>query len=204
MKKYLLGILCLFTMTAAHAVNGNPDHVGGLCGQILVGDTTAYYTLSDGTFWKTSAFVTRWRSPLEWWNGVEVAPPESLRCTPKDWTLGAPIAVYAKFGMEIDISNASNLEELKKCTHVLVNQHTGQVLFGVALAPAVAMTEIFNTGVAAGYNDGLQKGHREGHQAAYQNGYNKGYAEGRTKGEAQGYELGFACGQAEMRGDRNH
>ena len=200
MKKYLLAVICLFAVSSASASsNATPERAGSLCGHISVGDTTAFFTLSDGSFWKAKSFVTRWRSPLEWWQGVEVAPPVHFRCTPKDWFLGAPIAVYPKYGMEIDASNASNQEELKQCTHVLINQHTGQVLFGIALAPAVAMNDIYNTGVTAGYNEGLQKGHREGHQAAFQNGYNQGYKEGFKKGEDQGFELGFNSGQHLMR-----
>lgn len=200
MKKYLLGVVCLFATSLMHADETQEvAYAGSLAGQIFVGDTNGFFILSDGSCWKTASFITRWRNPLEWWNSVDLNPPQNFQCTPKDWTLGAPIEVYPKLRLSgIDISNASNAAELNQCTHVMINQHTGHVLFSVALAPSVAMMEIFKTGHAAGYKEGVQKGSSETRQVAHKEGYNEGrqaayqegYNEGRQSAHQEGYNEG--------------
>ena len=200
MKKYILGVVCLFATSLVHADTQGAEHVGTLAGQILVGETNGFFILSDGSCWKTASFVTRWRSPFEWWNGVDLTPPQNFQTTPKDWMLGAPIEVHAKMGLSsIDISNASNATELNQSTHVMINQHTGHVLFGVSLAPSVAMMEIFKTGHAAGFQEGVQKGSSETRQAAHKEGYNEGrqaaYQEGYNEGRQAAYQEGYNEGR---------
>ena len=188
--------ICLFATPLMRADESQAEHIGALAGTILVGDTNGFFMLADGSCWKTTSYVTRWRGPLEWWNGVDIAPPQGFQCTLKDWNLGAPIEFHRRHGISgVDLSNASNSAELNQCTHIMINQHTGHVVFGVFLTPTIAMTEIFKTGRETGFREGEQKGRAETRQYVYQDGYNKGHEDGYRKGHQKGFEEGAVAGR---------
>ncbi len=199
MKKYILVALCLFTTSFMRADESQTaEYAGTLAGTILSGDTNGFFILADGSCWRTVSYVTRWRGPLEWWNGVDLNPPQGFQCTLKEWNLGAPIEFHRRHGISgVDISNASNSAELNQCTHVMINQHTGHVVFGVFLTPTVAMMEIFKTGKAAGFREGEEKGRKETREYSYQAGYNVGHEEGFRKGHQKGFEEGVLVGRTD-------
>jgi hypothetical protein len=126
-----------------------------------------YFTLSDGSCWKAFPFTKRWRSPLEWWRGVNLEVPEAYECLPNDWVVGADIEAYPKYdALSVDETHASNAEELKRCTHLLVNRHTRQILFAVALQPGDCLKQVFDEA----YQQGLAKGQVSGYSDGYRDG----------------------------------
>ena len=92
-----------------------------------------YFLLSDGSYWRITAFIPRWKNLSEWWNSQQIVP-DSFECNPKEWPLDSIIQVYAKEEYMQNIENdASNLVELENCTHLLVNTTTGEMVFATAL-----------------------------------------------------------------------
>ncbi len=126
-------------------------------------DTTGYFVLSDGSLWKAIPFATRYRSLSEWWNDVQLVP-ENYECVPNDWMIGSQVEVYSKYGnLNINQSDASNEYALRQCTHLLVNSHTGQVLFAAALNPAEGIMRLFTEAKAEGYSSGHSSGYLQGY-----------------------------------------
>lgn len=186
MKKLLMFVVLIFVYTV-HA--NDSAYVATLCAKVVASDGKGFFILSDGSYWKTVGFVKRTRSIAEWWNNVELAP-KNYECVPNDWFIGAQIACFLKSAnLTVDESNASNIEELKQCTHLLVNQGNEQILFAVMLDPATCLTQIFNQA----YQDGYDKGNRDGRSSGQKNNSEQ-YEKGRSDGYTAGYQAGYQQG----------
>lgn len=169
MKKWLV---CLFAFCSLELA----ADVVSITGKLPMIDNHTYFVLSDGSCWKVAQFVKRWRSPLEWWRGVELAVPSNYESSPADWVLGTSVEVYLKQGnSQIDDADASNQDEIRQATHFLMNQYTGQVLFATLLHPADALSQA--------YGDGWNQGRKSGYSEGYLSGYNAGTEEGYKKGQ---------------------
>ncbi len=183
MKKHVLIVLTLFGFSSAYTVT--PERIEPLSAKVILANKEGYFALADGTCWKAIGFQTRYRSLSEWWNSVELVPKE-YECIPNDWFLATEVEVYSKYGnLNIKESDASNEEALKQCTHLLVNQRTGQVLFAIALHPADCLVQLSNEVYKDGFNKGTQsvvKSNKnqadENYRIGYQVGYELGFAEG--------------------------
>jgi len=186
MKRYLLLALVVLGCVALEA--GQPQRTGlSVSAKVILKSKQGYFVLSDGTSWKVIGFEKRWRSLSEWWNSVQLVP-ENYECMPNDWYLGASIDVYPKYGnLEVSEANASNQEDLKKCTHLLINTNTGQVLFAVGLDPATCLVQVFKDA----YDDGYRVGYDAGKLSSYKNAtevYNDGHTDGYKEGYTEGYK----------------
>lgn len=180
MKKLSL-VLAAALLNVSVLVAYSPERVESLAAKTLTHEKTGYFVLSDGSLWKAVRFDTRSRSLSEWWNNVQLVP-DNYECFPKDWNLGAQIEVYSKYGnLNIDERDAYNEQDLKSCTHLLVNSHTGQVLFAQALHPAEGILRI----VAEAQNRAFEETNGN-----YHKGYNDGYYVGYHQGYQEGYNLG--------------
>lgn len=175
MKQWFLSIMIAF---AASVCATEATNVGSIAGKVVLESGKGYFLLSDGTFWKVYPFVKRWRTLFEWIKGTELAIPDNYEGLPADWTLSAEVEAYPKYGnLSIDEANASNEDDLKKCTHLLFNRGTGQILFAILLHPADFMIQIFNDGVSEGASNGYSKGYSSGYSAGYNVGYSTGYSD---------------------------
>ncbi len=163
-------ILCAAMAVSAVLFAEQPQQFEALSANISLENETGYFILSDGSFWKAIPYIQRWRDPLEWWNDVRLVPKE-YETQPKKWAIGSEITVYSRGGlMHICDENASNQEAIRQCTHLLMNMHTGQVLFAIPYDPARGLEEFYHDV----YNEAYEKGHAWG----YSNGNSKGYSEG--------------------------
>lgn len=189
MKKWCLFVLSLFACASLYA-SGGPEKTEQLCSKAVLQDRGGYFVLSDGSCWKVVGFAPRWRTPSEWWNNVELIP-ENYKCEPDDWVVGAVIQTYPKHAhLEVNEADASNQESLMQCTDLLVNTRTGQVLFGVAMNPALFLAEVSDRF----YKDGYSKGERDESVRQSINSiaiYNKGHASGYKSGYEEGYHDAF-------------
>lgn len=193
--KRLVSILCaVLSMNCVHS--GELEKESQLVAKVALSNTQGYFLFEDGSFWKVVPLIKRWRSLSEWWNDVQLVP-EQFECIPKDWNLGAPIAVYRKeSNFDIEESNASNSKILKHCSHFLVNQVTKQTLFAYPLSQSQLITQLYRDAYLDGYNIGQQEGiqkqdqmnqqtktkiHQEGYTKGYQSGYETGYRDGLKK-----------------------
>jgi hypothetical protein len=173
MSKWIVSFAFLLTSIVSASPGMAVDHIANLEGGISMNGHNGYFVLTDGTFWKVYGYVTRYRTPFEWWNGASLDVPEQFNCAPKDWYAGSEIECYPRSGVNfVDDSNASNQDELKQCTHVLINSKTGQVLFGIKMSPLTCLNLIYAEGENHGYNKGYSVG--------YNTGYNNGYSAGRN------------------------
>jgi hypothetical protein len=153
---------------------------------IVIDEQKAYFVLSDGSSWQVFPFVKRWRTPSEWWNGVELEAAKNYNCVPSDWYVGTEIAVYPREGHDLPgEENASNLEKLRQATHFLFNARTGQILFAVRLHPADCMRQIYDDGKATGYSTG--------HAIGYNSGYDVGYQLGEVAGRRKTWQQCEGC-----------
>ncbi len=170
----LLRMLITTVLFCSAAVAAEIDHIGLMTCKIKSDHHDhAYFTLSDGSCWKVFPFTKRWRSPLEWWRGVNLEVPEAYECAPNDWVVGADIETYLKYdALSVDETHASNAAQLKRCTHLLVNRHTHQILFAISLQPGDCLKQVFEEA----YQQGLTKGKSSGYRDGYNNGYNDGSA----------------------------
>lgn len=185
MKRYLLVAVAMFSCIALSA--SEPERVEMLSSKVILQNTNGYYVFSDGSCWKVMGFATRWRNLTEWWNSVQLAP-QHYECVPSDWYLGSQIEIYPKYGnLEADEANASNEEDIRRCTHLLVNSGTGQVLFAVALDPGVCIAQLYTEAHEDGYKLGYDLGSKQRYNDVYNNGYSDGYK--------AGYGEGFQSGQ---------
>lgn len=163
---FLLAALLLSSVGSA-----DPENVSTLSTKIIMEDTSGYFVLSDGSLWKTIAFSKRSRSLSEWWNGVELAP-KNFECLPSDWYLGSEIEIVSKRDSHVNEANAGNQEMLTKCTHLLVNTKTEQILFAVKMEFGECLAQVHKEALAQGYSSGYHNG--------YRTGYNAGYSAGRS------------------------
>jgi hypothetical protein len=169
MKKIVFSLLLSSVLFGA-------DVTGALRAKILPSENKGYYVFADGSFWKVTTLVKRWRGPLEWLRGDELYVPESYVTTLEDWSFGDEFEVYPKLGnLRLDESVASNEKELQSYTHLLVNPFTGKVIFGIPLHPADFVNQLYNDGYDIGYSKGESVGYTNG----YSVGYNFGYSDGR-------------------------
>lgn len=183
MKNLVLVLVTIFSCSAMYA--GAPEKIEMLSAKAILENTEGYYVLSDGTCLKVVGFSTRWRTPSEWWNNVELVP-KNYECVPNDWFLGAEIEVYSKYeNLEINLENATNAEKLTQCTHLLFNTRTGQVLFAIWMHPAEFFVQLFNDAHKDGYNKGYKEGYHKQSKNSdeiYENGYSDGYKQGYSEG----------------------
>ncbi len=188
MKNWLLVVLMVLSCSFTYIEN--TEKVETLSSKVILQNTNGYFVLSDRSCWKVLGFSKRWRSISEWWNDVQLVP-QNYECVPNDWLLGAQMSIYPKFGhLEVDEANAANRDELKQCTHLLVNMRTGQILFAMALEPADCIIKLFNDAHVDGYNKGLGEGNTQNSQNA-----TRSYNQGRTDGYSAGYAKGFQDAQ---------
>jgi hypothetical protein len=166
------------------------ERVEALSSKVILQNENGYFVLSDRSCWKVIGYSVRWRNISEWWNGVQLVP-ENFVCVPNQWQLGAQIEVYSKYGhLTISEKDASNQEDLRQCTHLLVNAQTRQVLFAVALEPASCLVQLFTDAQKDGYNRGFS----DGRSASYYNdkeNYNRGHVDGFNAGYAAGFQEGI-------------
>lgn len=191
MKNWIMIAVAAFSVSFSQGFGyggtktNEPERVAPISAKAILQNSNGYFVLADGTLWKAIGFSKRWRTLTEWWNNVQLVP-ENYECVPNDWFLGTDITVYSKYGnLGIKESDASNEETLKQCTHLLVNNRTGQVLFAIALDPAAGLVSLFNDA----HHDCYIKGYNEGRAKNYQNAneiYNNGYSDGYKEGYADG------------------
>lgn len=160
MKKF---IFALFLMTAAYSV----EHCAAITAKFITSDNKGYLAFSDGSFFRVTTFVKRWRGPLEWLSGEELYVPENYLCSLKDWGIGDEFELLPKYGYSrVDESYASNESDIKLSSHILVNLRTEKILFAVPLHPGDLMSQIYSDGHANGYS----KGYSEGYSSGYDSG----------------------------------
>ena len=160
--KLLIGALLLCSFAEAAEI----ERMGSMTCKIKSEQTHVYFTLSDGSCWQVFPFTKRWRSPLEWWRGVNLEVPDGYECLPDDWVVGAEIEAYPKYdALSVDETNASNAEQLKRCTHLLVNRHTRQILFALALPPGECLKQVFEEAYQQGFAKGKSSGYHDGYYA---------------------------------------
>lgn len=161
MKKLFFILLALNVYAA--------DYGGTLIAKVIPYENTGYFILSDGSFWKTTAFVKRWRTLSEWWSGEELPVPANFECQLQDWNLGDEFEIYDKNDvMRGGEANASNEEALKQCRYVLFNPRTEKALFATPLEPRDFIDAIYSAA----------------HDIGYANGYSSGYSDGYSSGKA--------------------
>lgn len=182
--KYLLFFFFFpFLLSIGHA--GHPEKIGILSSKVILQNGNGYFVLCDGSCWKAICFNKRWRTLSEWWNGVDLVP-DQYENYPKDWYLGTPIEIFSKHDShEAKESNASNENELKQCTHLMVNTRTGYTLFVISMHPADCIIQLFNDAHEDGYNKGIEEAKKHlnvqssnSYRAGYTEGYKAGYVEG--------------------------
>ncbi len=175
-------ILCiLIVCIAAYAETG-----GSIVAKITPSESQGYLIFSNGTYWKVSSFVKRWRTPLEWLAGNEIYVPENYICDMQSWSFGDEFEVYPKCGnIRVDESHASNEEALKKHSHILLNPRTEKILFGTPIHPADFVVQIYNEGYSLGHSKGYSTGYNEGRSSGYSQGYDSGYADGEKAARPQ-------------------
>ena len=185
MKKWCFLVLSLFASISIYA-SGGPEKTEQICSKATLQDKSGYFVLSDGSCWKIIGFIPRWRTPSEWWNNVELVP-ENYKCEPSDWAVGTVIQTSPKhLHLEVNEADASNQDSLMQCTDLIVNTRTGQVLFGLALNPAMFLAEVADRFFKDGYNKGERDeslrqavnstiSYSRGHEAGYKEGYLDAY-----------------------------
>ncbi|MES2273871.1 MAG: hypothetical protein V4487_06730 [Chlamydiota bacterium] len=170
MKKLFFALLVIFSTHLAAT-----DGVGFLEAKMILEDSKAYFILSGGQYWKVVPFVKRSRTLVEWISSEELYVPEAYQSNFDQWPLGEEIEIYPKTGnLRVNESFASNIEELKECTHFLVDRRTEAVFFAKYLQPTDCLVEIYNDGVRHGYADGHDKGYNTGYRAGYNDGFSDG------------------------------
>lgn len=184
----------LFILIAFATAHAEPM---ALVAKVIPSDNVGYFIFSDGTFWKVSTFVKRWRGPIEWISGVELSVPESYETTLTNWSLGDLFEAYPKYGnLQADETHASNEAEIKKHSHLLVNPRTNKVLFATPVHPADFTTEIYSVGYNSGVSAGYSSGYDKGSSAGYDRGFSVGYSTGHDAGYKTGHEIGYKKGRA--------
>ena len=162
MKKILFALIAITTLHA--------DPVQ-LVAKVVPEDSRGYLVFSDGTFWNVSSFVKRWRSPLEWIAGNELYVPEDYECELSDWFFGDEYEVFYKTGnMRVDETHASNEDDLKKHSFLMVNLRSGNTFFASQMQPMDLLTAV--------HDEGYNVGHSKGYDAGYSLGYSIGYDAG--------------------------
>ena len=188
---YLFCTIFLFS-TAAYA---EIDHKATLSEKISANDGSSFFVLSDGSCWRVYGFQIRWRGVVEWFRGVQLITPENCDCKPDDWVRGSDIEAYPRCdGIDMDISDAGNLDALKKCTHILMNTKNEQILFGTPLLTGDCMIDVYNDAKVVGYNRGYSEGFSSGHQIGQWTNEEEAYFKGHDDGYEEGYTAGYQVG----------
>lgn len=193
MKKWCLGFLAM--VSCAFAGNADLEREEQLCAKAVLENKMGYFVLADGSCWKAVGFSPRWRSISEWWNGVELAP-QQYKCEPNDWFIGTVIQAYPKNSFwEVNEADAANQEDLKQCTHILVNARTSQVLFAIAMDTSHCIVDLHREAYKDGHAKGMKEGYakqREHAASVYDEGYAAGYKSGYKEGCKEGYEAAIS------------
>jgi hypothetical protein len=162
---------CLLTLVTFNWIHAESNMT--LVAKIIPTENEGYFIFSDGTYWKVSSFVKRWRSPLEWITGSEIPVPENYLCTIDVWSFGEEFEAYPKYGnSRVNEEDASNAVIIKNHSHILVNKRTEKVLFATPLHPADWASQV--------QQEGYNKGYSAGYSAGYSSGYNVGYSFGKS------------------------
>ena len=173
MKKWY-GFFCFFYCCC---INGNEFAI--LSSKFSTQNGHSYFFLEDGSSWKVISFKKRKRSLLEWWHNVELIVPEAYESSPENWHTGASIEICNKIHhLDIDDKNASNAKELKKCSHILINRNTMQILFGKPMKFDQCLLEISDEAYSRGYENGYDTGYRSSYKINYNEIFEKGYEKG--------------------------
>ena len=186
----LIKNLCIF-FVILHPFCLQADEPNALVTNISIGNNAAYFVLADGSCWKAVQFKTRWRSPFEWWQGVELVPKE-YTSSPDIWRKGANITVHLKKDCDlVEDKNASNHQEISKCTHLLINHDTGDALFAIYFAFEDCLVQVKNdayaSGKLTGYETGWDEGYRAGKSKERQN-FERQIHENERRAYLEGYE----------------
>jgi hypothetical protein len=164
------------TFAASEEANFN------LTSKVLINESTGFYTLSDGSFWKVFNFSPRWRTISEWWNDVKLIP-EAYDTAPQDWYIGADLEVISKLDhLDAKESDSSHKNLLARCTHIIRNTGSNKCLFAVELKPETLLVELYNDTYKSAYEKGYYKGQLSSDLDAskqYEKGYEAGYYQGR-------------------------
>lgn len=160
-----------FTVIAALSLNADP---GALVAKVIPNDSNGYFIFNDGSFWKVSSFVMRWRTPIEWISGDELYVPEDYECTMDDWSFGDLYEVYYKVGnLRVDESHASNESDLKKHSLLMMNLRNGKFFFATQMQPGDYVKEVYDLAYDAGKSKGYNKGYNDGYSIGFKNGKNQ-------------------------------
>jgi hypothetical protein len=175
----------------------SPIRVGTLSSGIIMKNEEGYFFLSDGSCWKVIGLSKRDRSIKEWWNKVKLPVPQNYECAPKDWASGVQIEVFPKDGnSEVYAEYATNKEDLRQCTHLLINLANRQVLFALSVEPCACIAAIYQDAYDKGYNTGYNQGNATSEQkytTGYELGYQQGYQIGAQQNQ-QSYQQGYQQG----------
>lgn len=165
MKKWIASVLVLIS----HLFGA--DFTGTLDGIVGVETRKGYLILSDGSIWEVFGFVSKYQIMLPWTHGVDLHIPDGFDLLPSQWVVGPTVNVFAKADYSpVDVTNASNKDELDDCTHVLVNTGTNKILFGLHADPAIAFPDIYSKAVSDRYLAAYFAGFRVGYQKGLERG----------------------------------
>ncbi|HRW58103.1 MAG TPA: hypothetical protein P5048_00620 [Chlamydiales bacterium] len=163
MKKNIFIFLSFLTVSV---FANSESYVAQIEGRIII-DKEGYYITDDGSCWTVRPLKKRWRTPLEWWKGVQIAA-ENFDCKPEDWHSGSSIEIYSKSDFVIyDVENASNKKELKRCTHIFVNTYNDQILFATKLGADFFMSKLVDDASCLAYKQGFSSGYSLGYLTGY-------------------------------------
>lgn len=178
MMKYVVFFNCALVSCILHAEDENKL---SLSSKVMIQSHTAFYALSDGSFWKVFSFTPRWRSVSEWWNDVKLIP-NSYECDPSDFYVGCDLEILTKLDHDLaNHENATNKDIISRCTHLMHNVHTDKYLYALKLKPEHLLTELYNESFKDGYHKGFEKGKQFNNIDAsiqYKNGYEAGFYNG--------------------------
>lgn len=176
-----------------HGMHANDQILAKVC----LKNDAGYFFLSNGTFWKIIPFKKRWRTLSEWWNGTEILSKD-YQTRVKDWYLGAEVTIHPNQAMQDLIENtSSNVKELEKCTHILVNPNSRKVLFAILLTPGACMGDIYSNGRYEGDQEGYSRGWNIGFalgcamKGDQERARRESYNRGRQVGYDEGYQDGY-------------
>ena len=154
MRKLFFGVITVLSL------NADP---GALVGKVVPSDSNGYFIFTDGSFWKVSSFVTRWRTLREWVSGDELYVPDDYQCTMNAWSFGDIYEVCYKNGnLRVDESHASNESDLKKHSLLMMNPRNKKIFFASQMQPENFIKEIYDLAYDAGYSKGYDYGHSVG------------------------------------------
>ncbi|OGN55863.1 MAG: hypothetical protein A3D96_00240 [Chlamydiae bacterium RIFCSPHIGHO2_12_FULL_44_59] len=153
-------------------------HSAPLVAKVTPEDTKGYLVFSDGTFWSVASLEKRWRTPLEWLAGNELFVPEDYACKVTEWSFGDEYEIYHKAGnLRVDETYASNGEQLKQHSFLMLNLRSGKTFFASRMQPMDLIQAIYDEGYHSGYHQGYPSGYEEGYSVGYSSGYHRAEAD---------------------------